>query len=208
MRKKIVALSMLLALTCAAQTASGLPYTGTVEYNFSEGGRVLSGHIDFGVFDTEVDYFGLTPPGDGQYIYAYQIFNDQGSAQEAVGYFAVLLGGAAVDGVGTDFWQGDTAAVEPNRAFFDDEGDAVFLFQEANTEGDSLLNEETLKPGMHSCVIMFTSDNDWQAGDYQISGGGLGSHETVFPGPTPEPATIFILAMGAGTAFVVKKKSS
>jgi hypothetical protein len=213
MGKKIVALSVLLVGLCTTQTARAIPYTGSVTYEFlGEGGKVLSGTIDFGVFDKETDDFAYTPPGEGRYIYAYQIKNDQGSAQEAVGYFAILLQGASIDGIGSDVWETDTEAVEPSETYLDDEGDAVFMFQSEPEEG-SLLGDDNLGPGMHSYILIFTSENDWVPGDYEISGGGLGNRETPTPVPptepeVPEPATILILGIGASIALAKKRRFS
>jgi len=211
MRKKIVTLSVLLACLCAAQSASGIPYTGSTDYSVvdPETGRTLSGTIDFGVFDRQVDDFAFTPPGEGRYIYAYQIFNDQGDIQEAVGYFAILLEGAPTDGIGADAWEGDTLAVEPTNFGIDSLGDAVFHFKSTDPNTGLLLGEDILQPGGHSYVLIFTSDNDWKPGEYEIRGGGLTNRETDFvPTDTPEPATILILGMGAGMGLLVKRKSS
>jgi hypothetical protein len=215
MGKKIVALSVLLASLCAVRTAEGIPYTGSITYEFEgEGGRILSGTIDFGVFDREVDTFAYTPPGEGRYIYAYQIKNDEGSLQEAVGYFAILLGGAPFDDLGSDVHENDMEALEPSAEYFLEEtGNIVFEFKSEPEEG-SLLGDDNLEPGMHSYILMYTSDNDWVAGSFQIKGGDIGDYNPPSPIPdqvtsesAPEPATILILGMGAGTALLVKRKS-
>ncbi len=216
MGKKIVALCVLAVVLCSVQVANGLPYTGSVYYDFTDGERILSGRVDFGVFDRQVDGFALTPPGDGRYIYAYQIWNDQGNAQEAVGYFSILLEGAVVDGIGSEALGSDQTAVEPSHEEIY-RGDAVFLFQIFDFSSGSFLGNDFLDPGAHSYLLMYTSDSDWVAGDYDIGGGGLGDYDPDFsvsppgeepPVETPEPATIFILGMGAVSALVMKRKSS
>ena len=205
MGKKIVALSVLLAGLCAVQTARGA-YTGSIKYKYPPGEPQLFGHIDFGVFDRQTDNFAYTPPGDGRYIYAYQIYNDQDSI-EAVGYFAILLAGAAFDGIGSDAHVNDTEAVEPSSAYLvDSTGKLVFEFKSV-PEGGPLLGEDILEPGMHSYILMFTSDNDWVPGSFQIKGGDLGDYEPELP-VVPEPATILILGMGAGTALIMKRRTS
>jgi hypothetical protein len=210
MRKKIVALSVFLAGLYAVQTAGGTPYTGSIDYEFlGAGGRILSGTIDFGVFDREVDSFAYTPPGEGKYIYAYQIKNDEGSLQEAVGYFAILLGGAPFDELGSDVHVNDTEAVEPSAEYFLEEtGNIVFEFKSEPEEGE-LLGDDNLEPGMHSYILIFTSNNDWVPGSFQMKGGDLGDYEPPSPVPTiPEPATILILGMGAGAALIMKRRPS
>jgi hypothetical protein len=212
MGKKIVALSVLAVVLCGVQVANGLPYTGSVYYDFTDDGRILSGRIDFGVFDRQVDTFAATPPGDGRYIYAYQIWNDQGNAQEAVGYFSILLEGAIVDGIGSEALGGDQTAVEPSHEDFDPDGDPIFLFQIFDSTSGSIVGIDYLDPGAHSYILIFTSDSDWVAGDYHIGGGGLGYQYPLLapegepPTETPEPATIFILGMGAVSALVMKRK--
>jgi hypothetical protein len=224
MGKKFVVLSLLLAGLCYVQPANGIPhYSGSTDYYFddTETGMVLSGTIEFAVFDTEVDSFAITPPGDGRYVYVYQIWNDddEGDFQETVGYFAVLLEGAPVDGIGSDKLINDTEAMEPSESRFDSyDGDAEFWFKLFDPQ-QGLSGEDFLEPGRHSYVLMFTSDNDWTDGEFEIEGGGLGNRTTYKPVPdsgetdseaatTPEPATIFILGMGASIALVKKKMFS
>jgi hypothetical protein len=216
MVKKVVVLSILLVGFCAVQSASGVPhYSGNTDYYFEDSGKILSGTIEFAVFDTEVDSLPVTSPGEGRYLYAYQIWNDEGDAQEAVGYFSVLLGGATVDGIGSEALTNDTEGMEPSESrFADHDGDAEFWFR-LFVPQQGLSGEDLLEPGRHSYILMFTSDNDWVAGEYEIEGGDLGNHETDFPSPpgsgsesestTPEPATILILGMGASIALMKRK---
>jgi hypothetical protein len=215
MSRKISILTVFLVGLFVTQTAKALPhYNGYTTYEFSKGGRRLSGRIEFAVFDTETDAFTLTPPGDGRYLYAYQIWNDEGDAQESLGYFAILLEGATVDGIASEAPQGDESALAPTKTLFASyDGDVEFFFQ-LRKEG-SLTNDDILEPGAHSYILMFTSDNDWEPGGFEVSGGNgtLGDYypPTSVPGngvQNPEPATLLILGTGAGMALIAKKRKS
>lgn len=168
-------------------------WEGHTYYSRTELGKDIKGRIDYAVYDTEAypdEYPGIegfTPPGDGQYIYAYQIFNDDDS--DPVGLFEIIeISGASVDGIG---WEqaGDLEAIVPVDAFFwpneTAPEDAVFLFG-----GDA-----PLQGGEHSYFLMFTSDDAPRAGDYYI---GTSQVPTV-----PEPATIALLGLGGAMIFSV-----
>jgi hypothetical protein len=149
----------------------------------------LRGRIDFSVYDTLTypDEFigsdGYIAPGDGRYIYAYQIFNDyEGNSEESVAYFAPL--GLEMDyvfGIGS---QEDPAdGIAPTEQYFFDEdddgfGEAVWDF--GYFEAGQIL------AGEHSQFLVYSSDIDWQVMNYYIGG----------PEPIPEPATLILFALG------------
>ena len=69
-------------------------YSGTTYFDepWGEDGGYIRGHIDFAVFDDRNEYETLmdfNAPGTGQYVYAYQIFNDDEFSDESIAYFAV-----------------------------------------------------------------------------------------------------------------------
>ena len=157
-----------------------------------DGINMLRGRIDFAVYDTLaypnefIGDGGYTAPGDGQYIYAYQIFNDyQGYSEEAVTYFAALgIDMAYVYDIDS---QDDLAdGIEPVGQYFSDE-DAVWEFGE--------IDQDWIIPGEHSWFLAFSSDKDWVHGYYEIRG----TEPSDFP--VPEPAMLALLSIGGAILF-------
>jgi hypothetical protein len=156
----------------------------------------LYGRIDFAVYDThdsvnrnEYEQIGITAPGEGQYIYAYQIFNDLVFSVESVAYFAVLaIEESVISGIGAQ--EDPEAGTAPSEGYFDtDQSKAVWEFD--GGEGYILAGE-------HSWFLVFSSDQDWVKGDFEIRG----PEDYV---PVPEPATIALLGL-AGTGVLMRRR--
>jgi hypothetical protein len=103
---------------------------------------LLRGRIDFAVYDTLaypnefIGNDGYTAPGDGRYIYAYQIFNDYDlpwwSSEESVTYFAALgIDMAYIYDI--DSQEDPAEGIEPTGQYFSDE-DAVWEFGEIDQD--------------------------------------------------------------------------
>jgi hypothetical protein len=161
-----------------------------------DGIKMLRGRIDFAVYDTLaypnefIGDDGYTAPGDGRYIYAYQIFNDyQGYSEEAVTYFAALgIDMAYVYDI--DSQEDPAEGIEPVGQYFSDE-DAVWEFGE--------IDQDWIIPGEHSWFLAFSSDLDWVRGDYEIRG----TEPSDFP--VPEPAMLALLSIGGAILFRRKR---
>lgn len=162
----------------------------------------LSGRMDFAVYDTLaypnefIGDDGYTAPGDGRYIYAYQIFNDQPLSDEAVAYFSVFqLDENPMDvDVNSIDSEEDTpdSGVEATREYFTGSNvRAVWLFA-----GQVLMHDE------HSWFLVFSSDSPPVPGDYDISAEG-GDH---VPAPIPEPATLILLGLGSAMVLIVRRR--
>ena len=166
------------------------------------GGGHLYGRIDFAVYDTEaypnefIGSDGYTAPGDGQYIYAYQVSNDLADSDEAVAFFSVF----AIDHSPLGIEQGSIGSAEdtPDSGvsqtgqYLNESNEVVWLFANG-----------ILARGEHSWFLMFSSDNAPVVGDYSIEaeGGQMGS-------PTPEPTTLALLGLGSAIFFTRKSKKS
>ena len=208
--RKFELLRLLLVVTLLVQNASAGPvellpesshYQGRAYYStFTEEGR-LHGRIDFAVYDTEtyenefIGTDGFTAPGDGRYIYAYQIFCDTLSTT-GLEYFAVLeIGENAIDDDdGIDTRDDGHGGLDAYDAFFNPYPQP----QQAVWEFD----EGVLIVGEHSYFLVFTSDHDWIVGDYELipTGGTL-------PAPAPEPGMLTLLGIGGTLAFIRRRKS-
>jgi len=152
----------------------------------------LSGYVEFAVYDTEAyqDEFvgedGFENPGDGQYVYAYQIFCDSSNA-DPFGSFAILgIGAGAIadsDDIGSTFDLTGEDIATTDQYFDEYTGDdpskAVWEF-----------NNGLLIADAHSQFLLISSDHDWTSGTVEIK-------RQIFPVPNPEPATIALLGLGS-----------
>ncbi len=162
-------------------------YDGSTSYATAEG---LSGWIDFAVYDTSDDQStqqyidnGLEKPGEGRYLYAYQIFSSFFSQGDGVAYFEVLdIEGQPIDQSlmnGTKGIDDGQGGIAPSPVVSETQGLWKWTF-----EGGYIA------AGQHSWFLVFSSDYDWTAGTYEIKG-----PDTV-PVPVPEPATAALLGLG------------
>ena len=183
-------------------------YDGYVYYNKligtgDIGGEYLRGRIDFAVYDTEtypnefIGDDGYVVVGTGRYIYAYQIFNAPENISNPVAYFAVLgITEGLVDGIGAQ--EDPDAGIEPSDAYFNgDESRVVWEFTPVYISGG--------ENGENSWFLVFSSDQDWVAGEYEIR---APEGEGVLPAPAPEPATIALLGIGSALIFSRRRKSA
>jgi hypothetical protein len=165
-----------------------------------EGYKVL---VEFAVYDTQganefVDA-GFTAPGEGRYIYAYQIFNHPTESQEDVGYFGIFASGQnLIDGSvisGLDSVNDNEGGIQPTSNHFDiDTSRIVWEF-----------GWDELVPGLHSYFLVFSSDSAPVAGDYEVRK-LQNEGEPPVPDPQiPEPGTVALLGMGALTLVRRKK---
>jgi len=201
--KRFRLLVLLLVATLFVQSASATLapmlessyYDGYVFYGAEPdytGG--LKGRIDFAVYDDRDEYFsrnGLHAPGTGDYVYAYQIFNDYAVSEEAVAYFALLgINGATIDLDSIGSQEDPESGIEPGSAYFnDDESRIVWEF---NGGAGYIL------AGDHSWLLVFSSDQDLVLGSYEIR-----AAENV---PVPEPSVLALL--GVGSVMILRRRKS
>lgn len=199
---KILLAGFVIAVTLFGLDASAtflLPdssyYEGSTYYDFTTDDGFLRGRIDFAVYDTlggnEFLNAGYEAPGDGQFIYVYQIFNDYPLSDEAVAYFTLLgISETAIDAIGSE---DPGSGVEPS--------DAYCALSEAVWEFDDGL----IYAGEHSWFLILTSNNGWVPGEYEIKM----AEDSDLPVPdVPEPATFAMFAAAAGAIILKKRKNS
>jgi hypothetical protein len=185
----------------AAATLSPMLYSSYYEGSVTYDEGSLYGRIDFAVYDTthplygrEYQDNGLGRPGDGQYIYAYQIFNDYAESEEAVTYFALLgANGAAIDIASISSQQDPAGGIEAGSEYYDgSESRVVWEFD--GTDG-------YVVGGEHSWFLVFSSDQGPSAGDYEI---GTGDGLMV---PAPEPGSAMLFGLGAALLAGRRRRS-
>lgn len=154
---------------------------GGTSYNFL-------GRVDWAVFD--YDSFDDKTFDVGDYVYAYQFFNDADS-EVTTGTFQVsLLPDIVVNAIGFD--DDYNAGITPNNFLsFGDE--AIFLWV-----------NDAIDPGEMSSVVYIVSDSAPTDGFGFASGNPIGGEIVNIPVPVPEPATVVILLAGAGMVLCRK----
>lgn len=177
------------------------------------GDRVLSGDVAFTVYDTT----NLVLPGEtalvavwdkpGQYIYAYQVWNDQDLIDDEVLNEAVLsfavFNEDEVTSMNVDLENigaiEDTpsSGVEPTGV--DLTVGNLEVIWEFRGEG---VNEAILLADGHSWFLMFSSDFAPVVGNFRIEGPEEGDF------PVPEPCTLALLGLGGALMFTKRRKSA
>ncbi|MCX5635174.1 MAG: PEP-CTERM sorting domain-containing protein [Planctomycetota bacterium] len=149
---------------------------------------------------------GYDAPGDGRYIYAYQVFNYNSNTNK-VGYLKLFgaaghtLTGGEMSGIGSQKDPTDTQfpeqGIKPFSGEFDDtEKQISWKFLDAG--GDFGL----IGQAQHSYFLIFSSNNAPVMGNYEIkqsqSGGPTPGQDSA-----PEPATIVLF--GTGGLILLRK---
>jgi len=160
--------------------------------------------IDFTVYDTEtypnefIGTDGFVNPGQGRYIYAYQIFNHP-SADKDIEYFGIFgiettIDEATIDGLSSQD-DGEEGVPTSDEYFDDDLARVVWEFDWG-----------VLIPGEHSYFLVLSSNHEPVAGDYEIRGFEE-EGDVSMPG-SPEPGMLTLLGIGGAMMFTKRRKSA
>ena len=208
LKRRIVLLSLLVCGVLIVQSAhaalwqEGSIHSGQSTREIDIDGSSLSVRVDFAVFDTIANpdawggANGFDIPGGGQYVYAYQIFNEEGLSAEALKSFSLLqLGGEDLN-----------------------EGSIMGTGWENDMTGQDISPEDILTasswgfsgffiPGKYSSFLVITSDNSWVEGDYEVQRHVFSVPENVDDEfiSNPEPVTMILFATGGCMIFRKKR---
>jgi len=211
----------------ASSLYSGYTYYGE-EVETTGGTSYMQGRIDFAVYDTlggnEWVYgddgiegtqydTGFENPGNGQYVYVYQIFNDyEGYSEVPIESFSIFgLDGAEIsvdaDSVGT---QEDPMGGQDASDTSLSDTTVTWNFSYAGTD-------YTIGTDEHSFFLIFSSDYSWVKGDYSLAaydpdipvapaGDGIDTTGSSMPPNIPEPLTVALLGLGGLVALAKRKR--
>ncbi|MHC4097605.1 MAG: PEP-CTERM sorting domain-containing protein, partial [Planctomycetota bacterium] len=151
---------------------------------------ILSGRVEYAVYDSQGGNELSLTGGSGRYTYAYQIFNDGDDTVSALEYFAVLgIGENAIYDLTTDI-----SSVDDNSGGINSTA-MYFGVHDANTGPDNAVWEfdgDILETNAHSFFLVISSDYNYATGTYNV----IKTSSPGAPIPNPEPSTIALLGIG------------
>jgi len=213
MIRKFELLSLLFVVTLFVQDTYSallvLPHSTYGDLYGWQGSRIYKDNgfnvlIDFTVYDTEtylnefIGTDGFVNPGQGRYIYAYQIFSHP-TADEDITYFGIFgiettIDEATIDGLSSQD-DGEEGVPTSDEYFDDDLARVVWEFDWG-----------VLIAGEHSYFLVFSSNYEPVVGDYEIRSF---EEEGDVPIPEiPEPGMLTLLGIGGAMIFTKRRRSA
>lgn len=183
----------LCALSITAGAARGGMILESIADDQDEGTAVVSGsqvfsggdwsaYVDYAVYAPD-DYPGTHVDQDDSYIYAYQVFNEDGSAS-TLGSLTVGLGdGSGVANPGSDGTYGPSGETP----------DLARLLGSPPTSAQWVMSLDATE---NSEILLFSSPNSYTWDSATLANGGQGDTQSL-PSPVPEPTTLCLVALGA-----------
>lgn len=184
-------IGLILTVGISTVTATQLPSSSYYEGSspFYENG--LAGYLSFAVYDTqssnEFADAGYQIPGGSneRYIYAYQVNCSEQYSTKAFSYLAIS--GIGEDSISDEDVIGavkdSEEGIEPDAGYFND----------SKTKAIWEFNKGYLVGGKHSWFLVYTSNEDYTTGTYEVLPAG---DKDIPVANNPEPATVALLGLG------------
>ena len=206
----VLAAAIMFVQTAVATTTTILPpsshYSGRSYFRTLTSDGILSGRVEYAVYDTQGgnEFAGFT--GNGQYTYVYQIFNDGDDTASPLDYFAIFgIGEGAIFDMATDIDSIDDSSGGINSSAM------YFGVHDANTGPDNAIWEfeadNNLVIDAHSFFLVISSNYDYTTGTYSVSKST--SPYVPLPGDahTPEPGTLALLGLGSMVTLLRRRRN-
>jgi len=173
-------------------------WKGTQQFYNTDGVATLQVDVEFAVY-APGNYSLVTDPSGGtQFVYAYQVFNDLGGNRPVSSFSVGLDLTANVASIGSDAISGTSGGTAPTASVFTGSPPTSAVWYFFNNTIDSPPANE------YSTVLLFTSPYGPQWAPATVMNGGLGNTRDL-PSPTPEPATMALMALG-GVGLLMGRK--
>lgn len=199
---------LLLIMQTAVQAGYYLPESSTWQGGRNYETDDVKAYVEYAVYNAAKGLpTGITNPGTGRYVYAYQIFN-YGADFDPIKTFK-LIGGNPIEATGIGYQNDGKSGLIP------DNDDDAFVWRFTNG---------TFIADQHSAFLVFSSESGPVAGNFSIlttldnygdelptnlSEGvdGPGPGATAEYSSAPEPTTITLLSMGV-LGLLKRRKNS
>ncbi len=178
----------------SANSGGAMPgFTGTQLFDVNFSGFTVSANVDFAVFAPGA--FGVAFPGEDtsggtDYVYAYQIHNLDSDVTK------LTVGLDGDEALGTIGFIGDAGLLDPSTD----------LYVGVPPTSSAWDFNPRLVINQSSAVLFFTSKGAPELHSATVSAGWFNSHD--LPSPLPEPASLTLLALGAGVMCLGKRRRS
>jgi hypothetical protein len=195
---KLLGMLAVLLLLATAVNATYVP-TNLPQSTFWQGKYIynqsgVDARVEYAVYDTSLGLVsGITNPGSGRFIYAYQVFNvDPTSTLDPITAFQLVGGGnpAQASGISSQSSGAGSSPIAPT--VIPTTSDPAFVWQFADS---------VFVATKYSAFLVISTDKSPIAGSFTISTATDNGNPPPVPGgddgKTPEPATLAILVAGA-----------
>ena len=182
-----------------------LGWKGTQPYSATVFTFTLKANVEYAVYapgNFNLSFPSQDPSGGTQYVYAYEIFNDQGGNRSILNFTVGFSGGNELPaGIGHTSVGLTGSPIAPSSSLFIPAGTP-----KASAKWDFSASSPLFTSGVgkKSNILFYTSpygpELDW--GTLQGSA-GVGQQQ-LLPSPVPEPASLLLAAIAAGSVMLFR----